>query len=101
MRKFMLTVLVGLLVGCGSSESASPPAATSAEAAGLPANLVPPTQPAGGARTVVDVKNTAKEGDEVVIRAKVGGQKQPVTDGRAVMTVVDAPMPSCDQMKMD
>jgi hypothetical protein len=64
----------------------------------LPASVVTSKEP-GGARNVGDVKATAKEGDEVVVRGLVGGAKAPVVPGRAVFTIADlTTLHACTEM---
>jgi len=88
-----LAALISLftLAGCDGSE----PAASQSQATPLPASAL--LQQSPGEPTPIDqLRKTAAEGDEVVIRAVVGGQEKPFVSGRAIMTVVDATLPkSC------
>ena len=55
-----------------------------------------------GAVDVGDAKASAKEGDVVVLRGKVGGTMEPFVDGLAVMTVAGhTGITSCDQRPGD
>src|SRR6185295_856386 len=63
-------------------------------------NLIVTTEPAG-ARDITAVKNGVKDGDAVVLRARVGGAKDPLADNRAIMTVADLSLPTCDKTPMD
>jgi len=78
-----------LLVGCGESEPAAQstpaPAATNWLLASAP----------HGAVGVTDAKTSATEGERIVLRGRVGGRKQPLTDGSAVFTVMDLAIPHC------
>jgi hypothetical protein len=56
-----------------------------------------PTDPV----TVADIKPTAAEGDTVVLRARIGGRKDPITPGAGVFVVIDPSVPSCDQIPGD
>jgi hypothetical protein len=77
--------------GAGGDAGAKPAAVT---AAALPADLFVDAPPAD-AKAVTDVKASAKAGDHVVVRGRVGGSRQPFVDGRAVFTIVDASLPTC------
>jgi hypothetical protein len=44
--------------------------------------------------TVQQLKDSAAEGDEAVVRVVVGGRKSPFVAGRAVWTAVDAALPN-------
>src|SRR3712207_479211 len=63
-----------------------PAAAASAEP--LPAGLVLAESPSG-AKDVADVRKTAKDGDTVVVRGRVGGREHPFTEGRATLVLMD------------
>jgi hypothetical protein len=91
-----------LLAGCDGGEKAPPaPPPAPAAADALPAGLRVDRAPAGPALGVGALKKSAKEGEEVVLRAVVGGAKSPFVDGRAVMTVADAEaITSCADMNM-
>lgn len=73
------------LVGCGESGSTG----TSATATPLPASLFVDSAP-DGAQAISELKTTAKEGDEVVVRVVVGGSANPIVPGRASASIVDA-----------
>jgi hypothetical protein len=66
----------------------------------LPADLFATTQPAG-AVDVVAAKQTAKEGQSITLKGRVGGSKEPLAANRAIMTLADLSMPTCDKSPMD
>jgi hypothetical protein len=92
--------VAAVLVGCEreSAKTAAPTQTTAAEL--LPADLFATTQPAG-AVDVVAAKKSAKDGDAVVIKGRIGGQKEPLAANRAVMTIADISLPTCDKTPMD
>lgn len=47
------------------------------------------TAPKGGARSIKDVKSTAKPGDEVTLTGRVMGNVKPFVDGRAAFILAD------------
>jgi len=55
----------------------------------LPAGMLLDTAP-DGVQTIFDLKASAKEGDEVVVRVVVGGDMNPMVEGRAAMKIIDA-----------
>ena len=57
-----------------------------------------PTEPAS-VKGVIDVREKAKDGDEVVVVGRVGGSSKPFTEGRAAFLLVDdsiKPSTECD-----
>ena len=90
-----------VIVGCESNEDATAPAAAqSAPDVPLPDGLVVADAPAG-AQDVTKVKQTAKDGDAVVVCGWIGGQEAPLAKNRAVMTLADKSLPSCVKSPMD
>jgi hypothetical protein len=59
-----------------------------------------PEEPTG-AKSVIDVRKGAKDGEEVVVVGKVGGEKRPFVKDRAAFTVVDLSLKSCDEIPGD
>jgi hypothetical protein len=93
-RLFSATALVSLLTltGCGGEAETDTPTngtATGNEPAALSSDLFLATAPEG-AQPITELKKTAEEGDEVIVRAVVGGRKDPIVDGRASAAIVDA-----------
>jgi len=88
-----LLALLPLAAGCDPSsqttttggDTATPPT----DAASLPDNLFLTNAPQGVA-SIANLKQTAQEGDEVVVRAVVGGRIKPIVEGRASAAIVDA-----------
>ena len=54
-----------------------------------------------GAKGVMDVKQTAKDGDDVLIVGRVGGDKKPFLEGLAGFTIVDTSLKSCADIPGD
>jgi len=61
----------------------------------LPAGLILKEAPAG-AKDVSALKKDAKEGDDVVIRGQIGGDKAPFVNKRAIMRIMDMKLPACN-----
>ncbi len=66
----------------------------------LPAGLVVTASP-GKATDVAAAKAAAKEGDEIVIRGRIGGSGDPFVEGIAAMTIVDPVLVPCNEMTME
>ena len=102
-RKTMLVCVAFTgMVLAGCKQGAEPTPESSSQAA-LPSDLFAATEPAQ-AKSVEEVKKSAKPGDSVVIRGLVGGSLEPFVESRAVFTLmgtglkpcgVGSPMPEC------
>lgn len=88
-------VLVAMVAAVGCKEEPAAPASTpQASAAALPADLLATAAPQG-AKAVNDVRASARDGDQVIIRGIVGGRTDPIAANRAVFTIVDPALPLC------
>lgn len=78
-------------VGCGSGdgEAGSGDGDAGGSTASLPEGLFLASAPEG-VKPITELKESAKEGDEVVVRVVVGGAVEPMVDGRASALIVDA-----------
>lgn len=70
------------------------------ESVSLPAQLFVSAEPAD-AKNVLDAKKSAKEGEIVAIRGRIGGAEDPYVAERAIFTIVDKSLPHCGEMKME
>ena len=101
MKKYalLLMIVIGIVVvGCERKETA---AVTSASGSGapvaLPAGLVLASAPTE-AKTVKEIRTAGKDGDEVVMRGVIAGRKDPIAENRAVLTLLDPAVPTCNKM---
>lgn len=80
-----------VVTGCDQTGSSESPQASATPTIGsyLPEGLKL-AEPPAGVVAVVDLKKSAKEGDQVVLKAIVGGRVNPIVENRSIMTVVDA-----------
>lgn len=62
--------------------------------AALPAGFFLASAPAD-AKTVEQIKGTAKPGDSVTIQGRIGGSESPFVEGRAVFTIIGPGIPAC------
>jgi hypothetical protein len=100
MRSFIVfTVLFAVaLVGCDRGPEVRSDASATADA--LPATLVLASAPAN-AKDVKAAKDGLKPGDEVVIHGVIGGRAEPIAANRAILTVIDPSIQTCDKMPGD
>jgi hypothetical protein len=85
----ILSTLALGLTACGDEGGTSPPAAEeSAGAAQFAADLFVDAAPADAVH-VFDLKQSAKEGDVVTVRGRIGGSGQPFVESRAALTIAD------------
>ena len=91
---------MALLKGCKREEA--PPSGSSPRAS-LPPDFFADKEPPG-AKSVEEAKKSAKVGETMTIRGRVGGSKEPFVEGRAIFTIMgpgikpcgaDSPMPEC------
>ncbi|HUG19196.1 MAG TPA: hypothetical protein VMM56_09480 [Planctomycetaceae bacterium] len=54
-----------------------------------------------GAKTVIEVRETSKDQDEVVIVGRIGGSRKPFAEGRAAFTIVDQSLKACSDIPGD
>ncbi len=97
-----LIPLAALLMfsGCGdSTDVAAPDSATSTPTVDASAFLLD-AEP-DGAMGVVKVRTESKDGDEIVIVGRIGGNKNPWIDGRAAFSIVDMAAKPCNAIPGD
>lgn len=91
----MLTVAL-VLTGCG--QSGTPQAEGSGEGSSEgPVAWLIDSEPAG-ALAVAEAKSTVRAGDEVVVRGRIGGRKNPISADSPIFTIMDMSVPHCGQM---
>lgn len=73
---------------------------TKSAAASLPTDFFLTKQP-DGAKSVEEIKASAKAGDRVVIRGRIGGSKTPFVEGRAVFTLMGPGLKACSDNAED
>ena len=98
-----LVFVSAVSMGCDKQKSApnsNNSSAPNQAGAGLPAGLFV-TVPPANAKTVEEVMATAKTGDAVVMRGRVGGSEEPFVEGRAVFTLVGNGLKACSDKADD
>ena len=99
MRQMKNLLLAGVLAfavvaGCDDAPQATSPTPQPAAADAVPDALVLAEAPADP-KNIADVRKGAKNGDEVVLRGRVGGTAKPFGEGRAIVQLVDLSVPHC------
>lgn len=92
-----------VLVACddGAPDAAQQTSATTAGASEqLPASLILENSP-GEAKDLVAVQKSAKAGETVTLRGRVGGTEKPLADDRAMLTLIDPTVITCETMPDD
>lgn len=98
LTRFLPSILLAAslpLAGCGD-QAASPQSANDSQ----PPAWVLASAPEG-AIEVTDAKQSAAEGDQIVLRARIGGRKAPISDDSPVFTVMDLSIPHCGEIPGD
>ncbi len=88
------------IVGCDQSSSKQP------GDVGLVDPIDPPnawllTSEPSGAVSITEAKESAKEGDQVVIRGRIGGRHSPMSEESSVFTIMDMELAYCGQHEDD
>lgn len=92
-------LLLSLPIGCTDKPS-SGDHASGDHAHDLPETLFLKAAPASGS-PLQQVKASAKVGDTVTIKCRIGGRSTPFVESRAIMVVIDPSLPSCADTKGD
>jgi hypothetical protein len=92
-----VVVTTATLAGCGT---AAPTADNSKPAAAPDPRFVLAEEPAD-AKPVIDVRQDAKDGDNVTITGRIGGDVDPWVEGRATFVIVDPSLTPCSEREGD
>ncbi len=82
-----------LLSGCGGKTTASPSGSAQAPSAAIDPSLVLAQEPSG-AKSVAEIRQKGKQGEEVVVAGWIAGSMEPIIKGRAAFTMVDLDLPA-------
>jgi len=92
MKRSLLMLGMVIAIGCNPAPTPTTPVATGEYAlTAEPAN----------AKSVVDLRKDAKDGDTITIVGRIGGSKKPFVDGRAMFTIVDTSLKPCNEKDDD
>lgn len=103
MKKWIATLAcLGLViaVGCGQKTATNETTSTPAPAASVDGSAYILNDEPEGAKDVIAVREAAKDGDEVLIVGRIGGE-EPWNEGRAAFTIVDGSLKACSDIPGD
>ncbi len=100
MMSGVLLGAVWLLVGCGQPVS-QPTLTTKTPAPKIDGTKFVLAEEPADAKTVDEVRETAKDGDDVVIVGRIGGDRDPWVADRAAFLIVDPSRIPCSERKND
>ncbi len=86
------------MMGCGQAPAPIVPVSTVASKAG--AQYLLATEPAA-AQSILQVREESKQGDEVVLVGRIGGDVNPWVEGRAAFSLVDLSAKACSDIAGD
>jgi hypothetical protein len=86
----LLLTLVAALTGCGGTST--PESAVSATTASVNGEKFLLADEPDGAIGVIEARDTAEDGQPIVIVGRIGGAENPWIEGRAAFTLLDASM---------
>lgn len=88
-----------MLSGCSESTTPQAESSSSADQSATQAWIL--TSAPAGDVSVTEAKASAKEGDQIVIRGRIGGRHEPISAGSPVFTIVDLGLEYCGQSNDD
>jgi hypothetical protein len=91
-----LVLALAIVIGCGTS---SGPTATAPASPPDPRYAL--AEEPAEAKSVIEVRKAAKDGDEVTITGRIGGDRDPWIKGRATFVIVDASLKACSELEGD
>ena len=92
---------IALLIGCSKpAESDSNGSASESKPSANGDQYLVSTEPADG-KDVIAVRNSAKDGEEIVIIGRIGGSSNPWVEGRAAFYIVDRSLKACNDIPGD
>lgn len=99
-----LTVLgMMFVVGCVEEqpvEKTSDTTGSSSESTATDSNYILAEEP-DGAEGVIAVREAAKDGDEILITGRIGGELKPFVDGFVAFSIVDDSLKACSDIEGD
>ncbi len=85
-----------VVVGCGGDSST-----TTEEEITVDGSRFLLTEEPAGATDVIQVREKAADGDEIVIVGRIGGSRDPWIEGRAAFSIVDESLRACNDIPGD
>lgn len=92
MAMLALTLLIG--AGCSRGDQAAATKPTLQNPAALPEGMLLASAPEDAVE-LAQAKHGAQQGDQVTVRGRIGGRRDPFVAGRAIFQLVDSSLPTC------
>lgn len=96
----LLLTLVAGAMGCQQGSAPATESASNERSAVAGSSYLLSVEPAG-AKGVIAVRETAADGDDVLVVGRIGGSENPWIDGRAVFSIVDNSLQACSDIAGD
>lgn len=104
MRRFAIAwapaLALGVALGCGAGEEPSAGAGAPANGRTDPSKYMLSSEPADP-QGVADLRESARDGDDVVMMGRIGGMENPWLDGYVGFTLVDPSVKHCHELGDD
>ena len=94
----VMALAIVMMVGCEQAPAPSATVSTVASKAGAKYLLAAEPQ---AARSILQVRDESKQGDEVVLVGRIGGDVNPWVEGRAAFSLVDLSAKACSDIAGD
>jgi hypothetical protein len=98
-RFLAVALLIVGVAGCGQYVGTGPTTTTTSTAA--PDSRLLLSEAPAGAKTVIETRQAAKDGEEVTITGRIGGSTDPWVKGRATFFIVDPTLVPCSEREGD
>jgi len=89
----MIVILIATLAGCNSKNEQ--------ETTNVDGSLYRLTSEPSGAISILELRNGAKNNDDVVVVGRIGGSRQPWIEGLSAFTMMDTSFPPCNELVED
>ena len=86
----MIVILIATLAGCNSKSEQ--------ETTNVDGSLYRLTSEPTGAISILELRNGAKNNDDVVVVGRIGGSRQPWIEGLSAFTMMDTSFPPCNEL---
>ncbi|MDA0281783.1 MAG: hypothetical protein O3B13_14745 [Planctomycetota bacterium] len=92
---------LALVVGCAQEPATEPSSNTTPSAPAIDGSrFLLKTEPADAA-TVIEAREQAQDGADVILVGRIGGSENPWVDGRAAFSIVDQTLKACSDIPGD
>jgi hypothetical protein len=100
-KRVSLTMCLGLAVAIGCSRETSETSTRSVATSAVDGSRFLLSEEPHGAEDVIQLRETSRDGDDVLIVGRIGGGEHPWVEGRAAFTIVDGSLKACSDIPGD